>query len=61
MQGHQKNDFVLNIIDPPKRREQQGRSKKEGAAAHEVVYPANQKWALDIDVDQPTRRVCEAS
>ena len=60
MQGHQKNDFVLNIINPPKRREQQGRTKK-GAVAHEVVYPANQKWALDIDVDQPTRRVCEAS
>ena len=60
MQGHQKNDFVLNIINPPKRREQKGRSKKD-AVAQEVVYPANQKWALDIDVDLPTRRVCEAS
>ena len=50
VQGHQKNDFVLNAINPPQRREQQGRGKK-GVVAHEAVYPAKQKWALDDDAD----------
>ena len=56
MQGHQKNDFILN---PPKQRAQTSRAAK-GAKAQEVVYPAKQKWALDPEVDVDTRRVCEA-
>ena len=62
VKGHQKNDFVLNPINPPKQREQKGRkSKSRGTTVQELVFPANQKWALDLDVDQDTRRVCEAS
>ena len=60
IQGHQKNDFILNLINPPKQREQKSRSAK-GAKAQELVYPASQEWALDPDVDVDTRRVCEAS
>ena len=60
VKGHQKNDFVLNPINPPKQRAQQAR-KSKGAMVQELVFPANQKWALDLDVDQDTRRVCEAS
>ena len=59
MQGHQKNDFILNPINPPKLREQIARSRKAGAKAQEVVYPYTQRWALDEDVDQDTRCVCE--
>ena len=60
VQGHQKNDFILNPINPPKQRAQKSRSAK-GAKAQELVYPASQKWAMDPDVDIDTRRVCEAS
>ena len=60
VQGHQKNDFILNPINPPKQRAQTSRAAK-GAKAQEVVYPAKQKWALDPEVDVDTRRVCEAS
>ena len=60
VQGHQKNDFILNPINPPKQRAQKSRTAK-GAKAQEVVYPAKQKWALDPEVDVDTRRVCEAS
>ena len=42
----------LQFINPP---------MVEGAMVQELVFPANQKWALDLDVDQDTRRVCEAS
>ena len=60
VKGHQKNDFTLNPINPPKQRAQTSRAAK-GAKAQEVVYPAKQKWALDPEVDVDTRRVCEAS
>ena len=60
VQGHQKNDFILNPINPPKQRAQTSRAAK-GAKAQEVVYPAKQKWALDPEVDVDTRQVCEAS
>ena len=60
VQGHQKNDFILNPINPPKQRAQKSRAAK-GAKAQEVVYPAKQKWALDPEVDVDTRQVCEAS
>ena len=60
VQGHQKNDFILNPINPPKQREQKSRSAK-GAKQQELVYPAGQEWALDAEVDMDTRRVCEAS
>ena len=53
VQGHQKNDFILNPINPPKQRAQTSRAAK--------VYPAKQKWALDPEVDVDTRQVCEAS
>ena len=60
VQGHQKNDFILNPINPPKQRAQKSRSAK-GAKVQELVYPASQKWGMDPDVDVDTRRVCEAS
>ena len=60
VQGHQKNDFILNPINPPKQRAQKSRAAK-GAKAQEVVYPAKQKWALDPEVDVDTRQVWEAS
>ena len=60
VQGHQKNHFILNPINPPNQRAQKSRAAK-GAKAQEVVYPAKQKWALDPEVDLDTRRVCEAS
>ena len=63
VQGHQKNDFILSPINPPQQRAQKSRSAKgaKGAKAQELVYPASQEWALDLDVDVDTRRVCEAS
>ena len=60
VQGHQKNDFILNPINPPKQRKQKSRSAK-GTKPQELVYPASQEWALDPEVDLDTRRVCEAS
>ena len=60
VQGHQKNDFVLNPINPPKQRAQIGRAAK-GDKSPVLVFPASQKWALDEDVDHDTRQVCEAS
>ena len=60
VKGHQKNDFILNPINPPKQREQKSRSAK-GAKPQELVYAASQEWALDAEVDVDTRRVCEAS
>ena len=60
VQGHQKNDFTLNPINPPKQRKQKSRSAK-GTKPQELVYPASQEWALDPEVDVDTRRVCEAS
>ena len=60
VQGHQKNDFILNPINPPQQRAQ-SRSKSKGAKAQEVVYPSSQEWALDAEVDMDTRRACEAS
>ena len=60
VQGHQKNDFILNPINPPKQRKQKSRSAK-GTKPQELVYPASQEWALDPEVDVDTRRVCEAS
>ena len=38
VQGHQKNDFILNPINPPKQRAQKSRSAK-GAKVQELVYP----------------------
>ena len=61
VQGHQKNDFILDPINPPVQREQKSRSAKGGAKVQELVYPASQEWALDPDVDLDTRKVCEAS
>lgn len=62
VQGHQKNDFVLRPINPPKLREKISRSKKQESAQPAVVeYSANQKFGLDPDIDQDTRTVCEGS
>ena len=65
VQGHQKNDFVLRPINPPVLREKSVRGRKKAAYAQqqpvEVEYGPNQKWALDPDIDQDTRKVCEAS
>ena len=65
VQGHQKNDFVLRPINPPVLREKSVRGRKKAAYAQqqpvEVEYGPNQKWSLDPDIDQDTRKVCEAS
>ena len=60
VQGHQKNDFVLRLINPPKLREKTSRPGKQASTA-EVEYGPRQKWGLDPDIDQDTRKVCEAS
>ena len=72
VQGHQKNDFLLWLINPPKLREKtgkrgKGKGKGKGKAAgkssppEEVHYGPNQKWGLDPDIDRDTRKVCEAT
>ena len=62
LQGHQKNDFVLRLINPPVLREKTARGKKKnGAQPTEVEYGPRQKWGLDPEIDQDTRKVCEAS
>ena len=60
VQGHQKNDFVLRLINPPKMREKTARNGKKDSTL-EVEYSPRQKWGLDPDIDQDTRKVCEAS
>lgn len=60
VQGHQKNDFVLCLIDPPKIREKTSRNGKK-VSTLEVEYGPRQRWALDPDIDRDTRKVCEAS
>ena len=60
VQGHQKNDFVLRLIRPPKLRQKISREKKKESAA-EVVFDARQKWGLDPDIDKDTRKVCEST
>lgn len=57
VQGHQKNDFVLCLIDPPKLRQKHYKAPSTA----EVEYSPRQKWGLDPDIDQDTRKVCEAS
>ena len=59
-EGHQKNDFVLCLIDPPKIREKTSRNGKK-VSTLEVEYGPRQRWALDPDIDRDTRKVCEAS
>ena len=49
VKGHQKNDFTLNPINPPKQRAQTSRAAK--------VYPAKQQWALDPEVDVDSTRM----
>ena len=60
VQGHQKNDFVLRLINPPKLREKTARAGKQASMA-EVEYSPRQKWGLDPDIDRDTRNVCEGS
>ena len=60
VQGHQKNDFVLRLINPPKLREKTSRAGKQDSTA-EVEYSPRQKWGLDPDIDRDTHKVCEAS
>ena len=61
VQGHQKNDFVLRLINPPVLREKSVRGKKKAADAQqqpvEVEYGPHQKWGLDPDIDKDTRKV----
>ena len=60
VQGHQKNDFVLRPINPPRFRAKTARGKKKSssdAEPQQVVYPANQKWALEAEIDMDTRAV----
>ena len=65
VRGHQKNDFVLRLINPPVLREKSARGKKKAADAVqqpvEAEYGPKQKWGLDPDIDRDTRKVCEAS
>ena len=61
VQGHQKNDFILRLINPPVLREKTARGKKKAVQAVEVEYGSRQKWGLDPDIDQDTRKVCESS
>ena len=60
VQGHQKHDFVLRPINPPKLRQKTARAGKQASTA-EVEYGPRQKWGLDPDIDRDTRKVCEAS
>ena len=65
VQGHQKNDFVLRAINPPKQRKKHGRSKKRTREERDdepaVDYGLRQKWGLDPEIDFDTRRVCEGT
>ena len=60
VQGHQKNDFVLRLINPPKLRTKTARGSKKVSTA-EVEYGPRQKWGLDPDIDRDTRKVCEST
>ena len=59
VEGHQKNDFKLSLINPPKMREKTARGKKR--APLEVEYSPRQLWGLDPEIDRDTRKVCEAT
>lgn len=62
VQGHQKNDFQLQLINPPKQRQNSSRDKKKASAPQtEIVYSPHQKWGLDPDIDRDTRKVCEST
>ena len=65
VQKHQANDFVLVPINPPKLRQKTsrgtGKGKSNPAPEGEVVFPSNQKWGLDPDIDRDTRKVCECT
>eukprot|EP00966_Prymnesium_polylepis_P062567 1451989-Prymnesium_polylepis.1 len=58
VQAHQKNDFVLRLINPPVLREKtaRGGAKKNKARPTDVEYGARQKWGLDPEIDRDTRR-----
>ena len=61
VQGHQKNDFVLRPINPPKLRQKTARAAKKGKSEPGAVvqYGPRQLWGLDPDIDRDTRKVCE--
>jgi hypothetical protein len=63
VQGHQKNDFVLRPINPPKLRQKTARAAKKGKSEPGAVvqYCPRQKWGLDPDIDRDTRKVCEGT
>ena len=61
LQGHQKNDFVLRLINPPKLRQKIARSGKKDDPTAEVEYGPRQEWGLDPDIDCDTRKVCEST
>ena len=61
VQGHQKNDFVLRLINPPKLRQKIARSGKKDDQAANVEYGPKQEWGLDPDIDYDTRKVCEST
>ena len=54
VQGHQKNDFVLRLINPPKLRQKIARSGKKDDQAANVEYGPKQEWGLDPDIDYDT-------
>ena len=57
VQGHQKNDFRLQPINPPKLRQKTARSAKKGLSVPgEVEYGPRQMWGLDPDIDRDTRK-----
>ena len=58
IEGHQANDFKLAAMNPPRLRAKHGRAKKS-EVAEEVVFPVNQKWQLDSEIDFDTRYACE--
>ena len=58
LQGHQKNDFSLTLINAPELRERIARCKKAPSKAG-VEYSPRQRWRLDLGIDQDTRKVCE--
>jgi len=60
VQKHQKNDFVLQPVNPPKLRTKTARGSKKASTA-EVEYGPRQKWGLDPDIDRDTRKVCEST
>ena len=63
VQGHQKNDFVLWPINPPKLRQKTARAAKKGKSEPGAVvqYGPRQLWGLDPDIDRDTRKVCEGT